>query len=96
MRIRFVNRTITNIAATCNIYDTTTKEITEKTFILPSGVTEKNLDKEITKLLDSNKRLLEVVTTETIEAYYRMRESEFIKYATIVPRKTTNEDADNE
>lgn len=94
MRTRFVNRTITNIVATCNIYDTTTKEITEEKITLPCGVTEKNLDKEITKLLDSNKRLLEVVTTETIEAYYRMTESDFIEHATIVPAKST--DTDNE
>lgn len=90
MRTRFVNRTITNIVATCNIYDTTTKEITEEKITLPSGVTEKNLDKEISKMLDGNKRLLEVITTETVEAYYRMTESDFIANATIVPQKPTD------
>ena len=94
MRTRYVNRTIKNIVATCNIYDTTTKEITEDKITLPSVVAEKNIDKEITKLLDSNKRLLEVVTTESIEAYYRMSESDFIKHATIVPAKPTDTDND--
>ena len=90
MRTRYVNRTITNIVATCNLYDTTTKEITEEKITLPTGVTEKNLDKEIAKNLDPNKRLLEVVTTETVEAYYRMTESDFIANATIVPSKPTD------
>lgn len=87
MRTRYVNRTITNIVATCNIYNTDTKEITEEKIALPSGVSEKKLDKEISKIIASNKRLLEVVSTETIEAYYRMTESEFIEHATIVPQK---------
>ena len=87
MRTRYVNRTITNIVATCNIYNTDTKEITEEKIALPSGVSEKTLDKEISKILESNKRLLEVVTTETVEAYYRMAETDFIKHATIVPQK---------
>lgn len=90
MRTRYVNRTISNIVATCNLYDTTTKEITEDKITLPTGVTEKNLDKEISKIIDPNKRLLEVVTTETVEAYYRMTETDFIKHATIVPSKTTD------
>lgn len=87
MRTRYVNRKITNIVATCNIYDTTTKEITEEKITLPSGVTEKNLNKEISKMLDDNKRLLEVITTETVEAYYRMTESDFMAHAIIVPTK---------
>ena len=41
MRTRYVNRTITNIVATCNIYNTDTKEITEEKITLPSGVSEK-------------------------------------------------------
>lgn len=90
MRTRYVNRTISNIVATCNLYDTTIKEITEDKITLPTGVTEKNLDKEITKILDPNKRLLEVVTTEEVEACYRMTETEFIKHATIVPSKATD------
>lgn len=92
MRKRYVNRTISNIVATCNIYDTTTKGITEEKITLPSGVSEKNLEKEISKMLDNNKRLLDVITTETIEAYYRMTESDFIANATIVPSKPTDND----
>lgn len=87
MRTRFVHRTITNIVATCNIYNTDTKEITEEKISLPSGVSEKKLDKVISKILDSNKRLLEVVTTENVVASYRMTESDFINHATIVPQK---------
>ena len=87
MRTRYVNRTITSIVATCNIYNTDTKEITEEKITLPSGVSEKKLDKEISKILAPNKRLLEVVTTENVEAYYRMTESDFIEHATIVPQK---------
>ena len=92
MRTRYVNRTITNIVATCNIYNTDTKEITEEKINLPSGVSEKKLDKEISKILAPNKRLLEVVTTEKGEAYYRMTESDFIEHATIVPQKETEND----
>ena len=92
MRTRYVNRTITNIVATCNIYNTDTKEITEEKIALPSGVSEKKLDKEISKIIATNKRLLEVVTTETVEAYYRMTEAEFIEHATIVPQKENEND----
>ena len=90
MRTRYVNRTITNIVATCNIYNTDTKEITEEKITLPSGVSEKKLDKEISKILAPNKRLLEVLTTENVEAYYRMTESDFIEHATIVPQKVND------
>ena len=92
MRTRYVNRTITYIVATCNIYNTDTKEITEEKITLPSGVSENKLDKEISKILAPNKRLLEVVTTENVEAYYRMTESDFIEHATIVPQKETEND----
>ena len=92
MRTRYVNRTITNIVATCNIYNTDTKEITEEKIVLPSGVSDNKLDKEISKILDPNKRLLEVVTTENVEAYSRMSESDFIEHATIVPQKENEND----
>ena len=92
MRTRYVNRTITNIVATCNIYNTDTKEITEEKITLPSGVSEKKLDKEISKILAPNKRLLEVITTENVEAYYRMTESDFIEHATIVSQKENEND----
>ena len=92
MRTRYVNRTITNIVATCNISNTDTKEITEEKIALPGGVSEKKLDKEISKIIAPNKRLLEVVTTETVEAYYRMSESDFIEHATSVPQKETEND----
>lgn len=87
MRTRYVNRTITNIVATCNIYNTDTKEITEEKITLPAVVSEKKLEKEISKILATDKRLLEVVTTENVKAYYRMTESDFIEHATMVPQK---------
>lgn len=87
MRTRYVNRTISNIVATCNIYNNDTKEITEEKITLPAGVSEKKLEKEISKILATDKRLLEVVTTENVKAYYRMTESDFIEHATIVPQK---------
>ena len=92
MRTRYVNRRITNIVATCNIYNADTKEITEEKITLPSGVSDKKLDKEISKILAPNKRLLEVVTTENVKAYYRMAESDFIEHATIVPNKENEND----
>lgn len=92
MRSRYVNRTITNIVATCNIYNTDTKEITEEKITLPSEVSEKKLEKEISKILAPHKRLLEVVTTENVEARYRMTESDFINHATIVPQKENEND----
>lgn len=92
MRTRYVNRTIKTIVATCNIYNTDTKEITEEKIILPSGVSDNKLGKEISKILATNKRLLEVVTTETVEAYYRMTESDFIEHASIVPQTENKND----
>lgn len=89
MRTRYVNRTISNIVATCNIYNTDTKIIDEKKITLPAGINVKKLDKEITKVLPDGLKLLEVVTTETVEATYRMPESKFIELATIVPSKET-------
>lgn len=87
MRTRYVNRTISNIVATCNIYNTKTKAIDEQKVTLPSGVNIKKLDKEITKALPEGSKLLEIVTTETVEATYRMLESKFVELATIVPKK---------
>lgn len=84
MRTRYVNRTITNIVATCNIYNTDTKEITEEKVTLQTVVNPTKLDKEIAKKIPNNCKLLEVITTETIEALYRMKESDFIANATIV------------
>lgn len=92
MRTRYVNRTITNIVATCNIYNTETKAIDEQKITLPSGVNIKKLDKEITKVLPKDSKLLEIVTTETVEATYRMPESQFVKLATIVPKKVASEE----
>ena len=90
MRTRYVTRRINTIVATCNIYNTDTKEITEEKIALSSKVSENKLDKEISKIVAPNKRLLDIVTTETVEAYYRMTESEFIEHATIVPQKETD------
>nr|DAG58205.1 MAG TPA: hypothetical protein [Caudoviricetes sp.] len=87
MRTRYVNRTITNIVATCNIYNTETKAIDEQKITLPSGVIVSKIEKEISKQLPENSKLLEVVTTETVEATYRMPETQFIELATIVPQK---------
>ena len=92
MRTRYVNRTITNIVVTCSIYNSDTKEITEEKITLSITVSEKKLDKEISKILAPNKRLLDVLTTENVEAYYRMTESDFIKYASIVPQKENKND----
>ena len=87
MRTRYVNRTISNIVATCNIYNTETKAIDEQKITLPRGVNASKIEKEISKQLSENSKLLEVVTTETVEASYRMPEAKFIKLATIVPQK---------
>lgn len=92
MRTRYINRTISNIVATCNIYNTETKAIDEQKITLPAGVNIKKLDKEITKVLPEGSKLLEVVTTETVEAVYRMPESQFVELATIVPKKETIEE----
>ena len=92
MRTRYVNRTINYIVATCNIYNTDTKEIAEEKIALPSCVSENKLEKEILLNLEPNKRLLEVVTTENVEEHYRMTEKYFIENATIVPQKETEND----
>lgn len=87
MRTRYVNRTISNIVATCNIYNTETKAIDEQKITLPSGVTASKIEKQISKQLPETSKLLEVVTTETVEATYRMPETQFVELATIVPQK---------
>lgn len=89
MRTRFITRTIVSTVATCNVWNNATKEITEEKVTVGAGVTEKNLEKVISKeLLKDDKKLLEIVTTETVEAVYRMEEKKFIELATIVPTKT--------
>ena len=89
MRTRFITRKIVNTVATCNVWNNATKEITEEKVTVGTGVTEKNLEKVITKeLAKDDKKLLEIVTTETVEAVYRMEEKKFIELATIVPVKT--------
>lgn len=87
MRTRYVNRTISMIVATCNIYNTETKAIDEQKITLPSGVNASKIEKEISKQLSETSKLLEVVTTETVEATYRMPEVKFVELATIVPQK---------
>ena len=50
------------------------------------------LEKVISKeLKEDGKKLLEIVTTETVEAVYRMDEKKFIELGTIVPVKTDAE-----
>lgn len=89
MRTRFITRTIVSTVATCNVWNNATKEITEEKVTVGAGVTEKNLEKVISKELSKDdKKLLEIVTTETVEAVYRMEEKKFIELATIVPTKT--------
>lgn len=92
MRKRYITRTIINTVATCNVWNNATKEITEEKVTVGAGVTEKNLEKVISKVLSTDgKKLLEIVTTEVVEAVYRMEESKFIELATIVPSKTDAE-----
>ena len=92
MRKRFITRTIVSTVATCNVWNNVTKEITEEKVTVGAGVTEKNLEKVISKeLATDDKKLLEIVTTETVEAVYRMEENKFIELATIVPTKTDAE-----
>ncbi len=92
MRTRFITRKIVNIVATCNVWNSATKEITEEKVTVSASVPEKNLEKVISKeLATDDKKLLEIVTTETVEAVYRMEENKFIELATIVPTKTDAE-----
>lgn len=92
MRKRYITRTIINTVATCNVWNNATKEITEEKVTVGAGVIEKNLEKVISKVLSTDgKKLLEIVTTEVVEAVYRMEESKFIELATIVPSKTDAE-----
>lgn len=92
MRTRFITRTIVSTVATCNVWNNATKEIAEEKVTVGAGVTEKNLEKVISKeLATDDKKLLEIVTTETVEAVYRMEENKFIELATIVPTKTDAE-----
>lgn len=92
MRKRYITRRIVRTVNTCNVWNNETKEITEEKVTVGAGVNEKNLEKVISKkLLRDGKKLLEIVTTETVEAVYRMEENKFIELATIVPVKTDAE-----
>lgn len=92
MRKRYITRRIVSTVATCNVWNNENKEITEEKVTVGAGVNEKNLEKVISKeLLGDGKKLLEIVTTETVEATYRMEENKFIELATIVPVKTDEE-----
>lgn len=92
MRKRYITRRIVSTVATCNVWNNESKEITEEKVTVGAGVNEKNLEKVITKeLLEDGKKLLEIVTTESVEAVYRMDEKKFIELATIVPVKTDAE-----
>lgn len=92
MRTRFITRKIDNTVATCNVWNNATKEITEEKVTVSASVPEKSLEKVISKeLATDDKKLLEIVTTEAVEAVYRMEENKFIELATIVPTKTDAE-----
>ncbi|WP_302969487.1 hypothetical protein [Megamonas funiformis] len=92
MRKRYITRRIVSTVATCNVWNNESKEITEEKVTVGAAVNEKNLEKVITKeLLEDGKKLLEIVTTESVEAVYRMDEKKFIELATIVPVKTDAE-----
>ena len=92
MRTRFITRKIVRTVATCNVWDNATKEIREEKITVGAGVPEEKLEKVIVKeLATDDKKLLEIVTTETVEAVYRMEENKFIALATIVPTKTDAE-----
>lgn len=92
MRKRYITRRIVSTVNTCNVWNNETKEITEEKVTVGAGVNEKNLEKVISKeLLRDGKKLLEIVTTETVEAVYRMEENKFIELATIVPVETDAE-----
>ena len=92
MRTRFITRKIVNTVATCNVWNNATKEIIEEKVTVRASVPENNLEKVISKeLATDGKKLLEIVTTETVEAVYRLEENKFIELATIVPVKTNAE-----
>lgn len=92
MRKRYITRRIVSTVATCNVWNNATNEITEEKVTVGAGVNEKNLEKVISKeILEDGKKLLEIVTTESVEAVYRMEEKKFIELATIVPSKTDAE-----
>lgn len=92
MRKRYITRTIVSTVATCNVWNNATRDITEEKVTVGAGVNEKNLEKVISKeLSEDGRKLLEIVTIETVEAVYRMEESKFIELATIVPVKTDAE-----
>lgn len=96
MRTRYVTRTIATKTITFNGYNTVTKEINEFKRSLPAKVKEENLEKELQKLLKAddetpNIKVLDIVTVESTEVKYSMKEDDFIAHALVVPATVSTE-----
>ena len=86
MKERMVTRTVTAINVTVMGIDTTTAQVVTEVKTL-TGTYKDNADmlKAIKKLYDGNVVYACIVSAETVETLYGMPESEFMKYAKVLP-----------
>ena len=97
-RVPQVTRTIPTTIATIFCVNLEDKSTFEQTITLPRTYKDdKSLMKAVEKALDGEPiKAVSVTGTEIKETLYGMLESDFIKYATVLPPRGTKEDADSE
>ena len=90
-RERMVTRTVNEVTANIMIVDTDTACVETILFKIGGGITgEKAILKTVNGTLkNTTKKAVSVIKTETQQVLYGMREVDFIKYAEILPPRTT-------
>lgn len=89
-RPRQVQRTIKCTSVTFAAFNTETHEI-ETVTLTVAGLFSKDyrgqakLEKELTKLISSKYKLLEITDSQTVVQHYTMPESDYLMYATLIP-----------
>lgn len=92
-----VTRTIITTKVNVLVVNTAERTTKEAEFILPRTYKdEKALLKALDKCatLGENERIVSVISTDEVETLYGMTESDFIKYATVLPPRTKADDTD--
>ncbi len=90
-RVSMVTRTIVTTKCVALCIDIETAEPFNKDYVLPGTYSdEKKLLKAVQKMEETeNVKVVHIVDTEEVETLYGMPESDFIKYATVLPPRGT-------
>ena len=90
MRERFVTRTITARTYNVKLFDTTTAQVRDMEITLSAEMPEKKALQEIaSQLAVSGCKYIMTNSTHDTETLYGMREADFIKYAVVLPPRST-------